>query len=154
MPTVQTKSVCDTTVINDFASPIAITAATWGPTDGHFVVAPFGIGNGCAIRIERITLITSATLLTSCKCSVALDAGNNAIVAVWNGTVTLKDVGAYTVSFEPKTLIVLDHQPQVLLDLISTEVGALYLQFLSDVNMTISAALIDYTIESVRPRTV
>ncbi len=154
MPTVEIKQVCDTTVINDFASPVAITAATYGPTDGHFLIAPFGLGQGCAIRIERITLITSATALSSCKCSAALDSGNNAIVAIWPGTVTLKAVGAYTVSFEPKTLIVLDHQPQVLLDLISTEVGALYLQFLSDVNMTISAALIDYTIESVRPRTV
>jgi len=151
MPTVQIKQVCDTTGFNDFASPIAITASTWGPTDGHFEISPYGLGVGCAIRIERITLITSATNLTSCKCSAALDGGNNAIVAVWNGTVTLKAVGAYTVSFEPKTLVVLDHQPQSLLDMLSMQVGALYLQFYSDVNMTISGTLIDYTIETVRP---
>ena len=151
MPTVEIKQVCDTTYIPDFASPVSITANTWGPTDGHYVVRPFGAGIGCAIRIERITLITSATSLTSCKCSVALDRGNDAIVAIWNGTPTLKDVGAYTVCFEPKTLIVLDHQPQALLDALSAVVGELYFQFYSNVAMTISGFSCDYTIESVRP---
>jgi hypothetical protein len=154
MPTVQTKSICDNAIIPSFGIPTAITAATWGPTNGYYVVTPFSVGTGAAIRVERLSLITSATLLTSCKCKVSLDAVGDVTLAVWTGTVTLKAVGAYTVTFEPKTLFVMDHYPADMLASLSANIGSLYFQFYTDVNTTISGFLCDYTIEDVRPRTV
>lgn len=151
MPTVQTKQLCDTSYTVDVASPISIAANEWGPKHGHYVVTPFGSGVGCAVRIERIVLIATATSLTSCKCSAALDNGNNAITAIWTGTVTQKSGTAYTIIFEPKTLIVLDHQPQALLDAFGAVVGELYFQFYSNVDIELTGFSCDYTIESVRP---
>ena len=154
MPTVESKQVCDNKVIPSFGTPTAITAATWGPTNGYYVVTPFSVGTGAAIRVERLSLMTTATSLTSCKCKVSLDAAGEAILAVWNGTVTLKSGSAYVVTFEPKTLFVMDHYPADMLAAISANIGSLYFQFYTDVNTTISGFLCDYTIESVRPRTV
>lgn len=147
MSTVRTQDIARNTVIGDFGAPIAITAATWGPDDGHFVVTPYGVGKGAAIRVERLSVITSATALTSCKCQVSLDAAGEAILAIWTGTVTLKAVGAYTVTFEPKTLFVTDQYPADILAQISANIGSLYFQFLTDVNTTISGFLCDYTLE-------
>lgn len=152
MPLNQTQQIARNTIITDIASPIAITAATWGPTDGHFVVTPYALGVGCAIRIENLTLITSATALTSVKCSVALDAGGSLIVGVWTGTVTLRGVGAYTVTFEPKSLIIADQIPQSLLDMVSTQEGVLYFRFYTDVNTNISGFFCNYTLEKSATR--
>jgi len=146
MSTVRTQDIARNTIIQDFASPIAITASTWGPRDGHFAVTPYGVGKGAALRVERLSLITSATNLTSCKCQVSLDAAGEAILAVWTGTVTLKAVGAYTVTFEPKTLFVTDQYPADILAMISADIGSLYFQFYTDVNTTISGFLCDYTL--------
>lgn len=151
MPNVNTLQLVKNKFIFDTASPIAITAATWGPNDGHFVFTPYSAGQPTAIRLETLTVHMAATSLTTVRCSISLDAAGEATIAMITGTVAVKSTGNYVITFTPGILLTSMNISDIILTEIGTTLGVFYLRFYTDVNATVSITIPAYTLQQVAP---
>lgn len=151
MPNVNTLQLVKNKFIYDAASPIAITAATWGPNDGHFIITPYSAGQPTAIRLDTLIVHMAATSLTSVRCAISLDAAGTVNIGMITGTVGIRSAGNYVITFTPGILLTSMNISDAILTSLSTTLGVFYLRFYTDVNATISIAIPSYTLQQVAP---
>jgi len=156
MPTTSTQKIVVQKFFNDLASPVTIAGATWGPTDGHYLIRPKAAGSEVAIEVERISTLltpTGAVAPASADIIIALNAAGNAVL--WSGSLTLLDKGGglERLGFVyPKQIMASADIPAAVQTILSTQEGDFYIQIKADVEVEVLFIMVDYSLhESDQP---
>ena len=146
----QTVDLVGNKFFNDIATPVAITANTFGPTDGHYLVTPQGEGVPAGARIRTITISGQGTSLSTMVVKVAADAAGIATLGYATGTVISNGGADYIITFNVDLLVINAGIPAAVKTLLSTTDGRLYFLFKSNVNFHIGPTMIEWDCVEVR----
>lgn len=133
---------------NDLSSPVSLTANTFGPTNGHYLITPNGDGVPAGIRTRTITIGGTGTSLTTCVVKICADAAGKAVLGYASGTVISNGGTDYTVAFNVDVLAINANIPAAVKTLLSTADGRLYLLFKTNVDFAINYTVVEW--ESVQ----
>lgn len=153
MPTTSVQKIVSQKFYSELASPISITAATWGPTSGHFLIQPLGADVKAGIELERISILLqnnsanpAVTPITSVELMVAIDPAG--IGVLWYGTGTIMPVAGGTdkyVFIYPKQIMASSAIPDAIQTILSTGEGQFYILLKCDVDAGIKLLTADYS---------
>lgn len=149
MPTTNTQKIVVQKFFNDLASPVSLTADTWGPTDGHYLIQPYITApTDTAVEFERISVLFDAAV-TSASIVIAIDPAGTGVL--WSGTLTLLDKAGDNsrLGFAyPKQIIASADIPAAVQTLLSTTEGKFYVQIKANVTTGVMLAIFDYSLHT------
>jgi len=153
-PYVTTVQSVRQAVFNDFGSPIAITASTWGPADGHYKFIPLRAGTSAAITIHSVFCLFDAHVApTTALLRIQLDpTGRAAMCTNIDGEISVSDIGTdqYSATWKPEVTIASTQDLAGLLTFILSAVGQFYLDFNFNQDSDLKVVVVTYSINMVK----
>lgn len=158
MPTTNTQKIVTQKFFNDLASPVSLTADTWGPTDGHFLIQPQAVDAKVAVEFERISVLLEnmdasdpKDPITSASIVIAIDPSGTGIL--WSGSLTLLDKSGgderYGFSY-PKQIVASSDIPAAIQTVLSTNEGQYYILLKTNVDTGVQLCVVDYSHHNVQ----
>ena len=149
MPVTTTQKIVQQKFFNDLASPVSLTASTWGPTDGHFLIQPYATtGRDTAVEFERISVLFDASVTTA-SIVISIDAAGTGVL--WAGSLTILDKSGSTDRYGfvyPKQVIASADIPAAIQTVLSTTEGKFYIQFKTNIDTGVQLCVVDWTLHS------
>jgi len=140
-------------VFNDFGSPIAMTASTWEPNDGHYEFIPLRAGTSTAIHVHTVSALFDAHVApTAALLRLQLDpAGFAAMCTNIDGEISVSDLGAdqYNATWHPNAVIASNQSLDTLLAQIQSNPGQFYCDFNFNQDIDMKLVIVTYSIEDI-----